>query len=73
MQYEHINVPHDGAAITINRDHSARLRAAMHQPIRKARPQDREGVDSVLEQLIPGATLVGTRGFGDPVMRHMDD
>jgi isocitrate dehydrogenase len=26
-----------------------------------------------LEQLIPGATLVGTRGFGAAVIRHMDD
>jgi len=51
----------------------ARLREAMHQPIRKARPQDVDGVVSELEQLIPGATLVGTKGFGDAVMRHMDD
>ncbi len=51
----------------------ARLREAIHQPIRKARPQDLEGVESELEQLIPGATLVGTRGFGAAVIRHMDD
>jgi isocitrate dehydrogenase len=51
----------------------ARLREAMHQPIRKARPNDREGVESELEQLIPGATLVGTRGFGDAVIRHMNE
>ena len=25
-----------------------------------------------MEQLIPGATLVGTRGFGEAVIRHMD-
>ena len=51
----------------------ARLREAMHQPIRKRRPHDKQGVVSELEQLIPGATLVGTRGFGDAVIRHMDD
>jgi len=51
----------------------ARLREAMHQPIRKARPQDFDGVVSELEQLIPGAILVGTKGFGDAVIRHMDD
>ena len=51
----------------------ARLREAMHQPIRKQRPHDKQGVVSELEQLIPGATLVGTRGFGDAVIRHMDD
>jgi len=51
----------------------ARLREAIHQPIRKERPQDMDGVVSELEQLIPGATLVGTRGFGDAVIRHMDD
>ena len=26
-----------------------------------------------LEELIPGATLVGTSGFGEAVIRHMDD
>jgi len=51
----------------------ARLREAMHQPIRKARPHDKDGVVSELEQLIPGATLVGTREFGDAVIRHMND
>ena len=51
----------------------ARLREAIHQPIRKERPQDKEGVESELEQLIPGATLVGTKGFGEAVIRHMDD
>ena len=51
----------------------ARIREAMHQPIRKERPQDKEGVVNELEQLIPGATLVGTKGFGDAVIRHMDD
>jgi len=51
----------------------ARLREAMHRPIRKERPQDKDGVVSELEQLIPGATLVGTKGFGDAVIRHMDD
>ena len=51
----------------------ARLREAIHQPIRKERPQDVEGVVNELEQLIPGATLVGTRGFGEAVIRHMDD
>jgi isocitrate dehydrogenase len=51
----------------------ARLREAIHQPIRKERPQDKQGVESELEQLIPGATLVGTKGFGEAVIRHMDD
>ena len=51
----------------------ARLREAIHQPKRKDRPHDRKEVESELEQLIPGATLVGTTGFGDAVIRHMDD
>ncbi len=51
----------------------ARLREAIHQPIRKARPHGRKDVEDELEQLIPGATLVGTRGFGDAVIRHMAD
>jgi isocitrate dehydrogenase len=49
----------------------ARLREAIHQPIRKDRPHDKTAVESELEQLIPGATLVGTKGFGDAVIRHM--
>ena len=51
----------------------ARLREAMHRPIRKERPHGKSEVESELEQLVPGATLVGTRGFGEAVVRHMDD
>ena len=51
----------------------ARLREAMHQPIRKERPHDKAGVKEELDQLVPGATLVGTTGFGEAVIRHMDD
>jgi isocitrate dehydrogenase len=51
----------------------ARLREAMHQPIRKSRPSDESDVTSELQQLIPGATLVGTSGFGEAVIRHMSD
>ena len=51
----------------------ARLREAIHRPIRKERPHDRSEVEQELDQLVPGATLVGTRGFGEAVIRHMDD
>ena len=51
----------------------ARLREAIHQPIRKARPHGKKDVEEELEHLIPGATLVGTKGFGTAVIRHMDD
>lgn len=51
----------------------ARLREAIHQPIRKTRPAGKQEVESELEQLIPGATLVGTKGFGEAVIRHMND
>ena len=51
----------------------ARLREAIHQPIRKTRPHDKDEVINELEQLIPGATLVGTKGFGDAVIRHMNE
>ncbi len=51
----------------------ARLREAIHQPIRKARPHGKKEIEDELEQLIPGATLVGTKGFGEAVIRHMDD
>jgi isocitrate dehydrogenase len=51
----------------------ARLREAIHKPIRKDRPHDKREVEEELQQLIPGATLVGTRGFGEAVIRHMDE
>jgi isocitrate dehydrogenase len=51
----------------------ARLREAIHQPKRKDRPHGKQEVEQELEQLIPGATLVGTRGFGEAVIRHMAD
>jgi isocitrate dehydrogenase len=51
----------------------ARLREAIHQPIRKTRPHDRKEVEDELEQLIPGSQLVGTKGFGEAIIRHMDD
>ena len=50
----------------------ARLRGAIQQPIRKSRPAGKTDVEEELEQLIPGAKLVGTKGFGDAVIRHMD-
>jgi isocitrate dehydrogenase len=51
----------------------ARLREAMHQPIRKERPHGRKDVEEELKHLVPGAKLVGTRGFGEAVIRHMND
>ncbi len=50
----------------------AKLREAIHQPVRKDSGEKKD-VHEQLEQLIPGATLVGTRGFGEAVIRHMDD
>ena len=51
----------------------ARLRAAIRAPKRKAKTHDKKEVQEQLEQLIPGARLVGTRGFGRAVIRHMQD
>ncbi len=51
----------------------ARLREAIHQPIRKDRPHGKKDVEEELEHLVPGAKLVGTKGFGEAVIRHMDD
>jgi isocitrate dehydrogenase len=51
----------------------ARLREAIHQPIRKERPHDKSEVEQELDQLVPGATLVGTSGFGEAVIRRMND
>ncbi len=51
----------------------ALLREAIRAPKRRDHPTGKEQVESELEQLIPGATLVGTRGFGEAVIRHMDE
>jgi isocitrate dehydrogenase len=49
----------------------ARLREAIRAPRRGGAA--RKPVAEELEQLVPGAQLVGTRGFGEAVIRHMDD
>ena len=51
----------------------ARLREAIRAPKRREGPHDKKEVEEELEQLIPGAKLLGTKGFGDAVIRHMDD
>ncbi len=51
----------------------ARLRTAIRNPKRKAKTHDKKEVEQQLEELIPGARLVGTRGFGRAIIRHMSD
>ena len=51
----------------------ARLRTAIQQPKRKDKPHGKKDVEQALDQMVPGATLVGTRGFGEAIIRHMDD
>ena len=51
----------------------AKLRVGIKRPKRKERPHDRKEAEQELEQLVPGAKLLGTRDFGDAVIRHMDD
>jgi isocitrate dehydrogenase len=51
----------------------ARLREAMHQPTRTEKADGKKNVEQELDQLVPGATLVGTRGFGEAIIRHMAD
>jgi isocitrate dehydrogenase len=50
----------------------ARMRKAIRAP-RHGHAVSPESVRKEIEELVPGATLVGTRGFGDAVIRHMDD
>jgi isocitrate dehydrogenase len=48
--------------------------ALIRESMRSTVPSSKQApVAQRLEQLIPGATLVGTRGFGAAVIRHMDD
>jgi len=51
----------------------ARLREAIRAPKRKVDPSDKHEVEDELQHLIPGAKLVGTRGFGRAIIAHMDD
>jgi isocitrate dehydrogenase len=50
----------------------ARMRKAIRAP-RHGHAVSPESVQQEMQELVPGATLVGTRGFGDAVIRHMDD
>jgi len=49
----------------------ARLREAIRQPKRELAAK--KNVEEDLQRLIPGATLMSTSGFGEAVIRHMDD
>jgi isocitrate dehydrogenase len=51
----------------------ALLREAIRAPKRKDHPHGRGEVEQELNQLIPGATLLGTSGFGEAIVRHMKD
>jgi isocitrate dehydrogenase len=50
----------------------ARLRKAIRAP-KHDHARSIADVKQELEELVPGATLVGTSGFGEAVVRHMDD
>ena len=49
----------------------ARMRSAIRRPKREI--AGRRSVEEQMQSLVPGATLVGTTGFADGVVRHMDD
>jgi isocitrate dehydrogenase len=51
----------------------ARMRKAIRSPKRREHAHSTAEVKQELEELVPGATLVGTKGFGEAVIRHMDD
>ena len=50
----------------------ARMRKAIRAP-KHPHAKSPSDVKQELEELVPGATLVGTSGFGEAVIRHMDD
>lgn len=51
----------------------ALLREAIRAPKRKELPHGRGDVEQELDQLVPGAKLVGTTEFGQAIIRHMSD
>ena len=48
----------------------ARLREAIRAPKREI--AGRKNVEEDIQRLIPGAKLLGTSGFGEAIIRHMD-
>ena len=48
----------------------ARLREAIRKP---KKGEARGSVEEELQRLVPGAKLVGTMGFGDAIIRHMQE
>jgi len=50
----------------------ARLREAIRAPKSSGHGKGSAAVEEDMQRLIPGATLVGTSGFGDAIIRHMD-
>jgi isocitrate dehydrogenase len=63
----------DGVARTIAAKELTFDLALIRESMRAELPDRSEPVTERLEHLIPGATLVGTRGFGEAVIRHMGD
>jgi isocitrate dehydrogenase len=51
----------------------ARMRKAIRAPKRRGHAHSPAEVKQELEELVPGATLVGTKGFAEAIVRHMDD
>ena len=54
----------------------ALLREAIRKPMHHTAEDKADGkkyVAGEIERLIPGATLLGTTGFGDAIIRHMGD
>jgi isocitrate dehydrogenase len=80
MMLRHIGLPEAAALImrgvagAIARKELTFDLALIRESMRSTVPSRiRAPVEQRLEKLIPGATLVGTRGFGAAVIRHMDD
>ena len=73
--FEAADFIHKGIANTIaNKELTydlARLREAIRAP--KKELAAKKNVEEVLQRLIPGATLMTCSGFGDAVIKHMDD
>jgi isocitrate dehydrogenase len=51
----------------------ARMRKAIRAPRRRGHAHSAAEVKQELEELVPGATLVGTMGFAEAIVRHMND
>ena len=81
MKYEYLTIPPargpitEGVANTIAAKELTYDLARLREAIRASKRElaARRNVEESLQQLIPGATIMSCSGFGEAIVRRMDD